>query len=139
MRKNASAFSFLLLQFFLRSQNRAMLSNVRQRNTPISNRRQYRANVSGLRYNIWSMNTQLLENRWTALVFGAVFSLLTSTVDGGLIYYAIKSLIGGGIWFGFQVLADRLKKRSEAAEQQQQNKPQDNGSGKVDSTDRAGK
>lgn len=85
------------------------------------------------------MNTQLLENRWTALVFGAVYSLLTTAVDGGLFYYTVKSLIGGVIWFGFQVLADRLKKRSEEAAQQKQQKPGEDGSGKMDSTDRADK
>lgn len=85
------------------------------------------------------MNTPILENRWTALVFGAVFSFLTAQFDGGLIYYAIKSLIGGGIWFGFQVLADRLKRRSEEAAKQQQNKTAEDGSGKMDSTDRANK
>jgi hypothetical protein len=78
------------------------------------------------------MDTQLITNRWTALVFGAVFNLLSAGATGSLIEYTIKTLIGGLIWFGFQVAADRIKKRSEEAAKQQQNKTEENEPRKMD-------
>ncbi len=68
------------------------------------------------------MDTQLISNRWTALVFGAVFNLLSAGVAGSLIEYTVKTLIGGLVWFGFQVLADRMKKRGENAAKKEQDK-----------------
>jgi hypothetical protein len=68
------------------------------------------------------MDIQLISNRWTALVFGAVFNFLSAGVTENLIEYAIKTLIGGLVWFGFQVAADRMKKRGEAAAKKEQDK-----------------
>lgn len=78
------------------------------------------------------MDTPQITNRWSALVFGAVFNFLTAGSDGNLIVYTIKTLIGGLIWFGFQVLADRMKKRSEIAAKNKQEKPEENGRGEMD-------
>jgi hypothetical protein len=57
------------------------------------------------------MNPQLIvvSNTWTAFVFGAVFNWLAALPDENLIVYAVKTLIGGGIWLLFQVLANRIK------------------------------
>jgi hypothetical protein len=63
------------------------------------------------------MNTQLiLENRWTALVFGAVFNVMTSHPDEMLVHYTLRTLIGGVVWLGCQVAADRLIKRGKDAD-----------------------
>lgn len=66
------------------------------------------------------MDTQLISNRWTALVFGAVFNFLSAGITESLIEYAIKTLFGGLVWFGFQVMADRMKRRSEEAAKKEQ-------------------
>lgn len=53
------------------------------------------------------MNTQLtLENKWTALVFGALFNGLTSSFNEQLADYVLKTLAGGLIWFVFQIASD---------------------------------
>jgi hypothetical protein len=50
-----------------------------------------------------------VSNTWTALVFGALFNVLTASANETLIYYTIKTVIGGVIWLGFQLLADYFK------------------------------
>ncbi len=60
------------------------------------------------------MNTLIsgVANSWTALVFGAVFNLLATSVDETLIVFTIKTVIGGAIWMAFQIWADRIKRRN---------------------------
>lgn len=107
-------------------QNRAMLGRIGQCSAMLGRIGQNRASVKKCRCNIWCMDTQLITNRWTALVFGAVFNFITADSTGSLIVYTVKTLIGGLIWFGFQVLADRMKKGSEEAAKEQQNKTDEN-------------
>lgn len=60
------------------------------------------------------MNTLIsgVANSWTALVFGAVFNLLATSVDENLIVFTIKTLIGGAIWMVFQIWADHIKRKN---------------------------
>jgi len=72
--------------------------------------------------NLYTMNMPNLENKWTALVFGAVFSAFTVEIDVSLIHYVIKTVIGGLIWLACQVWADKIKRRGNSAAMDQQRK-----------------
>ena len=63
-----------------------------------------------------------LSNSWTALVFGAIFNLLAASPYETLIEFSIKTVIGGAIWFAFQLLADHYKNKNTKQEKNEHNK-----------------
>ncbi|MEW6469661.1 MAG: hypothetical protein AB1458_12090 [Bacteroidota bacterium] len=66
---------------------------------------------------LYTMNTQVrLSDTWNAFVFGAVFNVLAAKPDETLVYYTIKTLIGGVIWLTFQILADKYRARRASEE-----------------------
>lgn len=75
---------------------------------------------------------QIQDYRLTAFVFGAVFNLLALGINEPLILYAIKSIVGGFIWLGFQVAASyfayrmRLKEMKHSASEKKYDAEQEN-------------
>jgi hypothetical protein len=63
-----------------------------------------------------------LTDTWNAFVFGAVFNVIAASPNETLIYYAIKTIIGGAIWLAFQIVADRYKQKDKDRDKANENK-----------------
>jgi len=64
--------------------------------------------------------TQLgVTSQWAVFLFGAVFSFLTSPTEESLLYYAVKTFIGGAIWLAFQIVTNRIAKGQQKNKNEQ--------------------